>query len=117
MGGGLEFEKHVRKKIEGLEPRLGRQKLIAAPLTPARKSKCAGEKKRIKPRLRIKGKVLKFRLACPIPIFQRGFEIAFKEIDRREEIIGVVVPSVDRERAAQFPFRSRKLLLAIRNSC
>src|SRR5260221_64618 len=42
-----------------------------------------------------------FRLPCPVPVFERRFEISFKEIDRGQKFIGVDIFGIEPQGAMQ----------------
>src|ERR1700676_2059497 len=95
VGPGDQIEAHAGKKIESPESRLRCKKLTQTPRHPRRKRERAIENKRVKFQGRVEGEVCKLRPARTVPVFERGFEIVFKKIDRREKRIGVVVQQID----------------------
>ncbi|MDE3168637.1 MAG: hypothetical protein KGL75_00730 [Acidobacteriota bacterium] len=73
---------HERKQIERAEARLGREILLARPNFATREAERTIEDQGIERGLGNVREIGEARFSGAIPVLERGFEIAFEEIDR-----------------------------------
>src|ERR1700752_2697420 len=97
----------MRVQAQGVQLRFCAKKVVASPLVARGKTHSAVEYQRHECRLRVEGEGGKVRPAGAFPILQSCFEVAVEKINRGEEIVGVVVLGLNRERPAQVPFSQR----------
>src|ERR1043166_9679092 len=65
------------------------------------KSQCMVQQRRLHPQRWLAKHLNDLRLTCTVPILQRGFQVAVKEIDGRQELIGILITGIEPQRPAQ----------------
>ena len=96
----VEIEVELRKDAEGANARVRVEELRQRERCGRRKRECTVEQRGRDARLGVLEDIFDLRFAYVVPVLQRGFEIAFKEIGRAQEVVCVGVAGRKAKRLA-----------------